>query len=49
MASNRKNKKQKYESVPASFARKYISYYYGFFWLMLILYLIFNEIWDLLE
>ncbi len=40
MRSKRNKGRKKIESVPWAFARKYIPYYYGFFWFILIMYLI---------
>ena len=39
---NRKNKNKKNfeESIPRMFAKKYIYFYYPFFWIILITYLI---------
>ena len=35
-----KKRIQKTESIPKGFARKYIKFYYGFFWTILIIFLI---------
>ena len=39
MKARKKKIDNKHESVPWAFARKYIPYYYGFFWFILIMYL----------